>query len=221
MSSNAIRESLEELSPPWLRGDVGVRLIYDIGLQCDRLCEKAFQGAMARLPGLGTPTALPALGAARLIPRGPSETDTEYPNRLRKSWDSWGFAGSNRGVLSIALGCLLDNRPDALAVSQDPSGTMAVWDEYLSGDNFDDPSLVGAPSHFVGLDWDWDADVVGAWWRIFIVVFSVSPNANWTAPLKWGSGGTWGDGRAWGCQESNAQGTTVNAALKNWRAGQT
>lgn len=216
----AIREDLEELSPAWLRNFVGVRIIYDIGLHCDRLVEKMLQGQIAHLPGQGTPTALPALGAQRFIPVGPTEPNASYVDRLRKSWDSWGFAGSERGVLSIFLGCLLDKRPDALSVSQTPDGTMAVWDEYLSGDDFDDPTLAGAPSHFVGLDWNWNANAVGLWWQTFIVVYSVSPNANWTTPLKWGSGGTWGDGRAWGCQESPSQGQTVNSALKNWRAGQ-
>lgn len=215
----AVREDLEAISPAWLRNFVGVRVIYTIGLHVDRLIEKMLQGQIAHLPGQGTPTALPALGQQRLIPQGISEPNADYANRLRKSWDSWGFAGSERGVLSIVLGTLLSNRPDALAVAQTPDGTSAVWDEYLSGDDFDDPSLAGAPSHFVGLDWNWDSNS-HPWWRVFVVVFSVAPNANWTAPLDWGSGGTWGDGRAWGCQESSAQGQTVNAALKNWRAGQ-
>jgi hypothetical protein len=211
----AIRENLQDLSPPWLQDDVGVRVVYVIGLHIDRLLEKMFQAQIAHQPGLGTPTALPALGAARLMPRGGTEEDAEYAARLRLSWDAWGFAGLNRGVLATVLGTLLDLRPDALTVSQTPDGTMAVWDEYLSGDDFTNDTLAGAPSHFVGLDWNWSSDA--GWWRVFVVIYSVAPNANWTAPLDWGSGGTWGDGRAWGCQQSNAQGSAINAALKNWR----
>jgi hypothetical protein len=215
----AIRENLEKLSPKWLHGDVGVRLIYVIGLHVDRLVEKALQGSIAHQPGLGTPTGLPALGAARLMPKGATELDDEYAQRLRFSWDAWGFAGSNRGILATVLSALLDARPDAIAVSQTPDGLSAVWDEYLSGDDFTDDSLAGAPSHVVDLDWNWDSEVVGAWWRVFVVIYSVAPNAVWTAPATWGSGGHWGDGRAWGCNESNAIGTAINATLKNWRAG--
>lgn len=213
----AIRENLEQISPAWLEGDVGVRIVYIIGLHIDRLVEKMFQAQIAHMPGLGTPTALPALGQARLMPQGITEANSEYASRLRYSWDAWGFGGGDRGVLSTTLGALLDLRPDALVVSCTPDGSSAVWNEYLSGDNFTDGTLAGAPSHFVGLDWNWDG--VYQWWRCFLVIYSVAPNANWTAPLKWGSGGTWGDGRAWGCQESNALGSAINASLKNWRGG--
>jgi hypothetical protein len=214
----AIRENLQELSPEWLQNEVGVRVVYVIGLHVDRLVEKMFEAQIAHMPGLGTPTALPALGAARLIPQGATETDAEYAGRLRYSWDAWGFAGSDRGVLATVLGVLLDLRPDALAVSQTPDGSTAVWNEYLSGDEFNDVTLAGAPAHVVDLDWDWDG-IVGVWWRVFVVIYSVAPNAPWTAPLTWGSGGLWGSGMAWGCQESNELGSAINAALKNWRGG--
>ena len=208
----AIRENLEQLSPPWLQGDVGVRLIYVIGLHVDRLVEKMFQAQIAHQPGLGTPTALPALGQARLMPRGSTETDTEYAKRLRGSWDAWGYAGSNRGVLSTTLGSLLDLRPDALIVSRTPDNSAAVWDSYFSGDDF----VNDAPSHYVGLDWNWDGAT--NWWRCFLVIYSVSPNASWTPDGTWGSGGYWGDGGAWGCNETNQLASAINASLKNWRA---
>jgi hypothetical protein len=208
----AIRENLQSISSRWLQNEVGVRVVYVIGLACDRLVEKMFQAQIAHMAGLGTPTALPALGAARMMPRGVTETDDEYAKRLRFSWDAWGYAGSNRGVLSQVLGAVLDYRPDALAVSQTPDGSSAVWDEYLSGDDFTNV----APSHFVGFDWNWDSEV-HPWWRVFVVLYSVAPNNPWSAPAKWGSGGKWGDGRAWGCNESNALGTAINAAMKNWR----
>lgn len=212
----AIRENLQDISPAWLQGDVGVRLVYVIGLHVDRLCEKMFQAQIAHQPGLGTPTALPALGQAALLPRGATETDDEYAIRLRTKWDAWGFAGSNRGVLSAILGALLDLRPDALVVSQTLFFGEAVWDEYLSGDLFTDDTLTGAPSHYFGLDWNWDGDP-SIWWRAFPVVYSVSPNNPWTQAPVWGSGLTWGNGFAWGCSQSNALGSAINAALKNWR----
>lgn len=215
----AIRENLQQISPRWLQSDIGVRVVYVIGLGVDRLVEKMFQAQIAHQPGLGTPTALPALGAARLMPRGATELDDEYAKRLRYSWDAWGFAGSNRGILSTVLSAILDLRPDGLAVSQTPDGSAAVWDEYLSGDDFNDVTLAGAPSHYVGLDWNWDGEVIGAWWQVFVVLYSIAPNNPWTAPAKWGSGGKWGDGRAWGCNESTALGTAINATLKNWRGG--
>lgn len=213
----AIREKVEAMSPRWLRNFVAVRVMYVIGLHVDRLLEKMFQAQIAHQPGMGTNTALPALGQARLIPRGATETDTSYAGRLRTSWDDWGFAGANRGVLLTTLGALLALMPDALTVSVTPDGTMGVWDSFFSGDPFTDTTLTGAPSHFVGLDWNWDG--TKTWWRVFLVIYSVAPNAVWTSPPAWGSGLSWGNGFAWGCSQTNAVGTAINASLKNWRAG--
>lgn len=174
----SIRDSLANICPSWLRDGVAERFVGTLGFGADLLVEKMLQGRNASLPGRGDPSALPLLGADRLVARGLSESDDSYAERLRTSIDHWRRAGSARAVLEEALGFLLATTPEILSVLQ-----SSVWDRYAAGA---DPTA--APEHIVGAaNWDWDSlDQLGSvwarqWWRRWLVVFSTSPQA-WTAP---------------------------------------
>jgi hypothetical protein len=190
----SIRDSLLALAPPWLSDprDAGGKLLYTAGLLGDALIDKTEQALKARMPGLADPSALPLIGADRLMPRGPDETDAQYATRLRKAFPLWQEAGIDAGVLRQVLGYLEAFKPRARIVSD-----SAHWCSFRPDI---EPSLPA--SYQFGSDpWDWDSQgdphPVGpaAWWRWWMILYSTATSgASWA-----GDGGTWGAaGTAWG-----------------------
>ena len=148
-------DSIQAYSPPWLADDspqsttnptggVGGRFMFVLGLMVDVNLEKLDQAMRAHMPGQGTNTALPLLGDDRLIVRGLTETDASYAGRLSLSFDSWRFAGGDRGVLSNVLGYLLGAEPGGATLQINPvaSNIWVTWRWYEAGQN-----IGGAPEY--------------------------------------------------------------------------
>lgn len=142
----SFKDSIKTFCPPWLADDspqsvdrpaggVGGRIMYVLGLMTDANLEKLNQGMLAHMPGQGTPTALPLLGDDRLIERGLTESDAGYATRLSEAFDSWHFAGTNRGVLSQVLGYLLADVPGGaiLQINPDTTHEWVKWQWYEAG----------------------------------------------------------------------------------------
>ena len=188
MSKPGLRDAMKTASPPWFQNGTAERFLYGLGLSMDALCEKMNQASQAHMPTKAPSSTLPFIGADRLIPQGVLEPSSNFALRLQLSFDSWAFAGINRGTLAQILGYLTPFAPMARVVT-DPHGSLTKWDTYVAGTN-----LVANPQPTitanVAMNWNWDGTTKP--WRFFIVLYSIAPQ-NFT-----GTEGTWGDGDVWG-----------------------
>lgn len=208
----SFRDQVYQLSPRWLRGFFGGRVMYTFGLSLDMLADKMEQGQKLHIPTYGDPSALPYLGADRLITRGIVEDSVSYAGRLKLSWDDWGFAGAPRADLRETNSYWLPLKPECLTVSDE-----GLWNDYLAGDDTTQP-----PAHYrvQPSNWDWDSLNLGGgahWWRCFLIFYSISPN-DFTHPEDvWGIG-LWGDPNgSWGLDVPPGVFTGLRAILAQWQ----
>lgn len=200
MATPGIRDLVDAVAPMWLKDGgpseptIAGRFNYVFGIACDVLLEKAQQGIKSRFPTECDPSALPYIGADRVIPQGAGEPTASYRLRLQQAFPTWKKAGSPWGVMMNLLPMLLPFTPQMRCVNDE-----GAWDTFAAG-----ASTQTAPDHvwpkWLTL-WNWDGDTydphplggspvapLPIWWRWWLVIFSVSPQA-WCgpAPVK-GSG---------------------------------
>ncbi len=95
------REEGANLSPIWLRFINGERFIGVHSLMFDVLAEGAQQAVLVRnlryrdLPA----DAIPRIGASRLLPQYPAESDAAYQDRIGDAWEDWPQAGTDLGMI--------------------------------------------------------------------------------------------------------------------------
>lgn len=96
-----LRESMRDYTParfadvlPEL-ASFGWRTLWAIALAADAAADWAIEGTRAKLPGVGTRTALPVLERDRDVMRGRIETDTEHVSRLT----AWLELNAARGTM--------------------------------------------------------------------------------------------------------------------------
>jgi len=155
---------------------------------------------LAGMPAFAPSDAYPWLGQDRQIFQGFAESSTSYVTRLIQWLDLWRRAGSSTGLLLAMFGYVGPNQPETLTVMSDGASHYSVWDTYAAGAN---PFPVGQqnptpPVHVLdaAYNWRWDSasqPYYSPWmyWRKWVILFSVAPNAPWAAPTKvWASGGT-------------------------------
>jgi hypothetical protein len=174
--SAGIRDFVKQISPPWLATGVAEKLLYVMGLGADAALEKLNQGQRLHLPTYGDNSALPYIGADRLIPQGLNEAVSNYAVRLKFWLDDWQIAGNAKSLLQQTLGELSPNTPLVRTVSD-----TSVWDTWISGSN----TFTSAPSHYNHSsvpNWNWDGEAdphplsPTAWWRWWLLLFSdISP----------------------------------------------
>jgi hypothetical protein len=192
--------------------------MYSIGALVDMRAEKVRQGTLNHFPVERSPTdrdvvlwvpqadVLAEIGADRLIPRGLTESDTSYGYRLQRSFDSWRYAGTARGVLSQILGYLLAYTPTVRFVSASydrgvwpPTLGQTTWYSYPAGrDPNIEPVTVRATTDPGVWDWDGTSPITGSWgfWSGYVVLYATAPN-NWCNPAQdWGDGSTYTPGSA-------------------------
>ncbi len=174
-----IRQSLLSFAPPSLRDPQsgGGRFLYTVGLLGDALIDKLEQALLARMPQRCDPSALPLLGADRMLAQGPGETPTQYALRLRQAFATWQRAGIDSGVLRQVLGFLDAYKPRARIVDD-----SANWTSAAPGV---DPALPFSYRQSQS-NWNWDNEGdphpknVNAWWRWWLVLYSTSTSGgNW------------------------------------------
>lgn len=218
MAKAGLRDAMKTASPLWLQTGVAEKFLYSMGLAMDALLEKLNQAVRSRMPGQGaTTTTLAYVGADRLIPQGTIEAVTSYELRLQQAWDSWGFAGTNRGVLQQILGYLSPFQPLVRAVT-DPRSSLNKWDTYLAGTN-----LVTTPqptqTAVVAENWNWDGQQLP--WRFFVILQATSPQNFTGTEGTWGDGDVWGDSsKSWGLSISTAEVSTIRSIVGTFKSGQ-
>ncbi len=81
----SLRAGLASITPTWLQNFPSFRNLFEtlwtVALLGDALREIALEGRYAAFPGLGTPTALPYIGASRGLLQGPGEPDASFAAR--------------------------------------------------------------------------------------------------------------------------------------------
>lgn len=229
-------------------GGVGGRYMWSLGLMNDALLEKMNLAIFARMPlgGTSAPSggnggpfddALALLGADRVIVRGINEGSLAYGQRLQRAFSTWQHAGEAVAVLPEVLDYLqTECRAAIVSNPLAASGGIAHFTEYPVGANTDLP-----PARWVGT-WDWETGygvngapggvngydphplrMATAWWRTWLVLWSVAPQA-WT-----GDGGTWGDGattwgvtdKSWGLSVEPTVISTMRTIVKTWKSAST
>lgn len=216
------------VSPQNPTGGIGGRLVYLIGLMGDALVDRFQQAIYARLPLGGTTSpsggnggpdddALALIGADRVIVRGIGESATSFGGRLQKAFPTWQHAGQAITVMK-----------EVLAYLQTECKIAVMSDFIVNGFSHPIPSAF-ATMFSVGADtelpptrwqpeWFWDEGyglgfavnqanaydghpitMKTAWWRSWLVLWSVTP-WNWTnSEGDWGDPGDWGDAtESWG-----------------------
>jgi hypothetical protein len=171
------RDQLRMRMPWWLRGWLGGRLIYAIGIQLDVLADMAVNAVGLRFPRAAQPDALAGIGQDRKIPRGRSEPAATYAARLRRWLDDHRTRGGPYAMLAQLHAFW----------GADP---FQIWLYYASGKGFA-MSTAGvitnsANSPVVG---DW-----ARWWLYFEWPDAVASDGLWSDPGTWSDGGVWDSG---------------------------
>ena len=190
MSNPSFREKVRSFLPTWLLDrtsigkTAGFRIIYSFMAILDAGAQVAIEGLQSRMPGLGTPTALPLIGKDRQIVQGPGEYNENYANRLIKWLDYWKIAGNAYSLMIAFQAYLAPNYPMIRLVTRDRPGYGSIW-YTLNTDGTLDIERVN-PSN-----WDWDSisnpERDGYWSDFWIVAFEP----------HYGKDGLWGDGNSY------------------------
>lgn len=207
MSIATFRETLRNISTPWLLGYVSLRVGYAIGLVTDALAESTRVAIKARMPGVCDTTALPYLGRDRGIDQGPSEDPVTFAGRLSNSMVSVRRKGTAWELLRQLRYYFAPSFISHLYMVSD----RATWHAIdASGAT---TKTIASPSN-----WKWDQNAFGIagsprWWRVWLVLDGTS----WLPESVWG-GGTWGDGGSWGSTASPAEVSAVRRMAARWRS---
>lgn len=210
---SGIRDLIAAIAPPWLQrngagASVGAKLLYVMGLSGDKAIEKLDQAVRARMPGLGDPSALPLIGADRVMPQGPSEPAASYAVRLQDAFETWQRAGSAWSILRQLYGYF-----SPLLPRLDDWSNTGARDELAAGSDPTQPPVHTAPG-----TWNWDG-IASYWWRAWTIIFAPSTTpAICTGEGTWGDGDLWGDTtKSWGLSLPSTTWASVRAIIKTWK----
>lgn len=174
------------MSPPWLQGDYGGAWQAGLGDGLDTILNRIKDSVRLRMPqtaaGAGDAYALALIGEDSSLSRYPSETDSQYGDRLQRRWQTYDRAGG--------------------AARSDGSGNPILED--LVGLGFGDITIIEYR------DWPANGAIPNAhnsplpildslgnpWWSRFWVAIGSYNGAAIPSGAVWGSG-TWGVG-VWG-----------------------
>lgn len=212
MALGTFRDSIRSIAPPWLLDPVGELVLWTAGAMPDVLNEWVRQGVRARMPGAGTPTALPFLGADRQIERGPEESDESYAARIRRAFDSWRIAGSPFELLAQLRAFFLPSPPPLRIVSD-----RSVWHTI-------DPTS-GAVTKIITSprNWAWDALSSSAstppgsprWWRAWAIIDSSA--GPWEQWFLGEPNVALGGGRTLGSTATEEEVASVRRIVRRWK----
>ncbi len=197
------RDSILEISPPFLLGPIGAAVQTCQGVVIDGLGDWMIEGVKAAMPGFGTPDALFLIGRDMQIDRGPNETDDHYIGRLQGAIDSHRIKGSGPELLRQLLAWFSPSTDTPLRLVSN----QAVWHEINTTTEVVTKTVVGD-------NWTWDAFTPTRWRRGWVIIdSSVAP---WTIDL-WGDTGDWGDGGTWGSSMLDAEVHAIRRIVDKWK----
>lgn len=202
---SSLRGTLGTYLPTWLGNVPGLRklfsVLWTVALIGDCLREIAWEGQLAAYPGVGTPDALPYIGASRGLIQGPSEPNATFAKRCIAWLSTVATMGSAEGLVrqvqafligqgSLGAGvypvvAFVDRAGNMTTANADTSITESVvswnWDQvdgWVDGSGYNPPPVVTA----------WWAD---GWLLIQdpYTHYTGFTDANWTGVLgAWNSG---------------------------------
>ncbi len=179
------RDSILEISPPFLLGPIGTAIQFAEGVVLDGVGDWMIEGVQASMPGIGTPDALHLSGRDMALDRYPGDTDDHYATRLQGAVDSHRVHGNGPELLRQLRAFFYPSvlTPVRLVTNR------AVWHEIDLVTNVVTKTVVGT-------NWIWDAFAPTRWWRGWVIIDSSA--GPWTADLwddtddsLWDDGGTW------------------------------
>lgn len=212
MTELQFRHTIKAWCPPWLAKALGTaeRVFYVAGAVADGLVEWAYQGVQARLPGHGTPTALPLIGDDRRIRRGPAEPDASFAARLKRWRPDWKMAGSPIALIGQLRGYFTPRAPVIRYVNR-TNGADVGWIE-VAADGTATYQIVNPAN------WSWDALGATEPFRFWIVIHSEPGVGLWDDDGVWDDPGDWGDGGTWGSTATTEEVETVRLIVKDWQS---
>ena len=193
--------------PVWMTRPYGKAFLTAFMLFLDLCMVVLEESFYARMPGLGTPTALPLIAHDRGMIRGMTDTDASFSARLITWLDRWRQAGSQIAI-ARAIQDYVGGNPMVRVVNR--AGTMTTL------------TASGASSRVDTITWDWDSisnpERAGFWSEIFIIVY-VPP---WTISASTWPGLYWGSHTlGLGIQTPRADVDNLRALLAQWKAAHT
>lgn len=164
------RDAMRAMVPPWLsdRGpralNTGFKLVWTVGMALDGVVDWMVQGTQARMPGLGTPTALDMSGRDRGVLRGVVEGDEAYALRQQRWLQARRLQGHPLELLRQVRGYLNE---DVKCRTVDHSGNWHTID-------------VGGAESWIQIpgSWDWDGNPV-PWARGWVILYAPAHWIQW------------------------------------------
>jgi hypothetical protein len=191
----------DKLSPPWLRGLVGEKVMYALAVQLDALGDAVAAAVKSRFPNLYSHESLPYVGRDRKISRGRTETDEVYASRLTRWLDDHATRGGPYALL-------------AQVYAHYAPTTFAVDLIYASGRRFqmDADGVVATRDAIV---WTPDTDTArwARWWLFYEWPDEI------LADGLWGDAGTWSDGGVWDSDLTAEDVEDMRLVPREWNAG--
>jgi hypothetical protein len=208
-----LRDSLDRVSPVFLRGPNGEKLRAGVTLVLDALVQLAEMGVKARMPDLAPEDALPLIGRDRRIRRGFIESSASYRVRLKRWLDDHRIAGSSFAVMQQVRGYMSPYTPRMRVVHTSPDGALAKWCTL-------NPDGTKEVHHQSPCNWDWDGQTT-AWWRSWLIIYGSGtpwlqePDYNDTSPVDaiWGS-----DQFTWGSTAKADEVRSIQTIVGEWTA---
>jgi hypothetical protein len=198
------RDTIARITPPWLSGFWGSRLLYAMALQMDLLAETTVLAVRARFPTGEIAGQLPRIGRDRAIRRGIFESNAAYARRLQGWLDV-------RRVATTAFGLL-----DQLAALLAPHALkMRVVND--SGDWY--TRNADGSREFVSVPGSWPWDSARPSTRFWVILYA--PATLWVNDATWADPGAWGDGGTIGSTATPEQVEAVRNTIRDCRAAHT
>lgn len=200
-TSTTFRDTIrDKLSPPWLRGTIGEKVMYALAVHADALGDAVAAAVKSRFPNYYSAESLPYIGRDRKISRGRIETDAVYASRLNRWLDDHATRGGPYALLAQVYAHFA---PAAFAVDL----------VYFSGRRFrmDANGVVATRDD---ITWTPDTNAVrwARWWLFYYWPTEILSDGVWDDP------GTWSDGGVWDSDLTAEEVTDLRLVPREWNA---
>lgn len=205
---HTFRDTIRRISPPWLQGFWGYRLMYSLAIPLDAFGDGLVASIKLRFPNVYSAETLPLIGRERGIRRGPDETDEGYAVRQRDWWEAHRHRGNPYNLLGrVLVGYLTPH----LVKMREVNNAGAWYTRNADGTT---------EYHFASpWNWNWDNDTFH-WSRIWVIIYP--PADLWTNNGAWGAGDAWGPNTfgqpSWGSSATPEQVTAIRELITEWHA---
>lgn len=190
----------DKLSPPWLRGTIGEKVMYALGVHADALGDAVAAAVKMRFPNYYSAESLPYIGRDRKISRGRIETDATYATRLNRWLDDHATRGGPYALLKQV-------------VAYFAPASFAVDLVYFSGRRFQiDANGVVATRDNIAWVPDGNAAQWARWWLFYYWPDEILSDGLWS------DAGTWDDGGVWDSDLTTQQVEEIRLVPREWNA---